>query len=217
MAVGPVMSSATPTLADGANGPGHQINSVERPNGLTIRLLECPIDFPWQAIHGPGGDLTAMSQPTILAEAIGKPLKHVGFKKKTDTWYLDCDDTITVLNLQKSSYGPKYYINIGIWLKCIGEADMPRTSKCHIQFRWESLIPQDEKQLELLLDLDNRLISDQDRAYEISKMLETYFAPFLSNATSIEGLRSFYKSEGWPSCLVTVRAQEILGGIATGS
>lgn len=77
-----------------------------------------------------------MSQPRILVEAIGKPLKAAGFKKKANTWFLNNDETIAVLNLQRSSYGPQYYINVGLWLKPLGEVDIPKEHHCHIRCRW---------------------------------------------------------------------------------
>ncbi len=154
--------------------------------------------------------LRTMSPSTVLTEAVGKPLKRAGFKKESDGWYVNSDESITVINRQKSSFGPQYYINIGVWLKCIGEADLPKTHKCHIQFRWGALIPQDEKQLERLLDLDNESISDQERVREVGNLLETYILPFVSSAISLHGLRMLYKSDGWPVCLVNVKAQEIL-------
>lgn len=151
-----------------------------------------------------------MSQPITLTEAIGKPLKLMSFKRKSDTWHLNGDETVRVLNLQKSSYGPQYYINIGVWLNYLGQAELPKVSKCHIQFRWESLIPQDEKRLERLLDLAEKSLSDHDRAFEISNLLEAYVLPFFCIAETLNSLRTLYKSDRWPVSLVSVKAQEIL-------
>ena len=151
-----------------------------------------------------------MSEPKILTDAIGKSLKPAGFKRKSDTWFLSTDETISILNLQKSDFGRRYYVNIGVWLKCIGEVDVPKEYKCHIRFRWTSLIPQDEKQLERLLDLDDESVSDADRQCELCRLLEDYLLPFYSIAKTLDGLRMLFKSDNRPVCLVNVVAQEVL-------
>ena len=151
-----------------------------------------------------------MTQSKILTDAIGKSLKSAGFKKKSDTWFLTTEETISILNLKKSDFGRQYYVNIGVWLKCIGQTDIPKDYKCHIRFRWTSLIPQDQKQLERLLDLDNESLSDVDRQCEIIRLFEGHLLPFFSVAKTLDGLRTLYEGENWPISLVNVTAQEIL-------
>jgi hypothetical protein len=109
-----------------------------------------------------------MSQPKILTDILGRQLKPAGFKRTADTWHLRNDDTILVLNLQKSPYGRQYYINIAAWLNALGAADVPKAHTCHIRCRWEDLVPNaNEKHLEKLLDLENtstRIIHEPEGA-----------------------------------------------------
>ena len=53
-----------------------------------------------------------MAQPNLLSEAINRVLKLAGFKRNASTWYLGGAEIIHVVNLQRSSYGRQYYINV---------------------------------------------------------------------------------------------------------
>jgi Domain of unknown function (DUF4304) len=135
----------------------------------------------------------------------------VGFKKKADSWYMDSDDIILVINLQKSAYGPQYYINVALWLKPLGEADCPKEHRCHIRSRWDSLVAFDEKHLARLLDLEAP-IADNERQLEIAHILKSHVVPFLSKVSTLDGVRSVYQTASWPSSLVNRSAQEFLSG-----
>lgn len=72
-----------------------------------------------------------------LEEAIAPSLKANGFKKKAKTWWRQSPDVIHVLNLQKSSYGDMLYVNLGIYLKALGEELTPPENRCHVRVRLE--------------------------------------------------------------------------------
>ncbi len=157
-----------------------------------------------------------MSQSQILRDAIGMPLKHAGFKQKSDSWYMANNETISVVNLQKSAYGEQYYVNVGLWLKDLGDAETPKEHHCHIRCRWKSLIQEDEKYLERLLDLDDTSFSDDERSAKIGHFVEMNVVPFLQKCASLEGLRSLYKSSVWPKAsLIHRNARELLGAGGT--
>jgi hypothetical protein len=54
-------------------------------------------------------------------KVFGTPLEDAGFYKKGQAWYLDGADAIAVINLQKCDWNETYFVNIGIWLKALGE------------------------------------------------------------------------------------------------
>jgi hypothetical protein len=72
---------------------------------------------------------------TPFKTAFGKTIGRHGFRKQSDTWYLDCPETILVANLQRSDYSEKYYINFGVWVKAIDESVVPKENHCHIRIR----------------------------------------------------------------------------------
>ncbi len=154
-----------------------------------------------------------MSKANILALAIGRSLSPAGFKRKGASWFFASSDTISVLNLQKSNYGPQYYVNVAIWLNQLGEATFPPEHKCHIRFRWEKLIPPDEKQLAGLLDLADTTRSDSDREAEICRVIDTWVLPFFVKLRSLKQLSALFNSSEWPSGgLVVIAARELLSG-----
>jgi len=65
-------------------------------------------------------------------------LKKEGYKKKSNSFYKTYNDVIFVINLQKSQWGERFYINIGLWYKKIeAEMEFPKEYQCHLRFRIE--------------------------------------------------------------------------------
>jgi hypothetical protein len=52
--------------------------------------------------------------------------------KGTTRWFADGDEAIVVVEPQRSSYGPQWYINVGIYLRSLGDKERPQASSCHI-------------------------------------------------------------------------------------
>ena len=137
-----------------------------------------------------------MGKSKVLIDAIRHPLKQAGFKKpRPTTWYRNNPDTISVLNLQCSQWGPQYYINISIWLKALGEVENPLEYQCHVRQRWGGIIPESESPPEALLDLENTSISDEERASKISSLIEKYVIPFFDRTTTLKSLREVYRTD----------------------
>lgn len=69
-----------------------------------------------------------------------KPLlKNHGFLKRRLTWTRDAPDTIVVFNIQRSSWNKSdFYINLGVYVKTLGDLASPTESQCHIRQRiWD--------------------------------------------------------------------------------
>jgi len=55
-------------------------------------------------------------------ESILKPvLKAEGFRKKGGTWWRSLGEFIQVINIQGSQFSKRFYINLGVYIKDIGE------------------------------------------------------------------------------------------------
>jgi hypothetical protein len=77
-----------------------------------------------------------------FAEKLGAELKVHGFKKQRLNWHIDLPGSIAVLNVQVSPWGDgSYYINVGIYLKAIGDESNPPHNRCHVQQRLELSSP----------------------------------------------------------------------------
>ena len=152
-----------------------------------------------------------MTQPFNFREAFAKPLKAAGFKKKRPTtWYRDGAETICVVNLQKSPYGNEFYVNIGLWLKALGDNDKPVEYHCHIRTRWEELIPEDEFKIKRLLDLEDMSMFDEDRVKEIPRLLQSYIFPFFAKVDTLKKIRAMYGTPTWPVGLVLIEARDFI-------
>lgn len=130
--------------------------------------------------------------------------------KRSSSWYLGSDETITVLNLQRSSYGPRYYVNIAIWLLAAGPTTAPKPHQCHIQTRLERLVPPSlEKRLNALLDLDCH-IEPGVRREELLALLGKHLRPILEVSTTSEGLRSDQGMQFLRASLINGEGQRLL-------
>ncbi|HEY9268383.1 MAG TPA: DUF4304 domain-containing protein [Methylotenera sp.] len=94
-----------------------------------------------------------------------------GFKKKGKNWWLQVNDVLQVINLQKSQYGNQFYINFGIYLGNVTGDEKVKINLCHIQFRLESILSANDRILiKQVLDLDN-LMPEIERARELSLLM----------------------------------------------
>ncbi len=67
-----------------------------------------------------------------LIEQIKPTLKAMGFKKHNKTWVLNNKDTAIVFNIQNSQFGDLYYINVGTYIREIGNTKTPSISSCQV-------------------------------------------------------------------------------------
>jgi hypothetical protein len=74
-----------------------------------------------------------------LEASVAPQLKVAGFKKKARTWWRDVGETIQVINLQKSAFGERLYVNLGAYVKALGADRQPPHHRCHIQVRLERI------------------------------------------------------------------------------
>lgn len=114
--------------------------------------------------------------------------KSIGMLKHSGTWYRTTGDLVQALNLQKSQYGPVYYINIGFWLQALGESNFPGQRTWHLGIRLELLFPNRDKEIKSLLDLQSD-IPEQERAQRLRHLLNSGLSPILEEANSMQGLR----------------------------
>lgn len=134
-------------------------------------------------------------QAKLLKDSINQTIKNAGFLKKTNSWYLHTPDVVLVVNLQKSDFGYKYYINFGVALKEFCDDHFPKENHCHIRFRMEALVDIDQvNTLRSFLDLENTSISDEQRNAEISSLIREKGLPRLNKLSTISGIAELLKS-----------------------
>jgi hypothetical protein len=148
---------------------------------------------------------------TVVEVALGQALKTHGFKKKYRTWYLELDETILVVNLQKSQWSRLFYINLGVWLKALGEEKFPKEYHCHINGRLESLAANDRELIHQALDLEDESVSAEERTNVIVSAINQLAMPLLLKCGTEAGVKASFLKGELEDMLIAVAAQELLG------
>ena len=128
-----------------------------------------------------------MIEKEDLVKTLYAPLKTAGFKKRSLSWYLDGKDTVVIVNLQRSNWSKDYYINIGIWLKALGNEAFPKHYKCPMDWRVEELFPEERELIITSCDLEKS-------NFDLLKMLTMFFQesliPFLLECGEEEKIKN---------------------------
>jgi uncharacterized protein DUF4304 len=131
-----------------------------------------------------------VSERNAIQTAFDEFGKSSGCTKKSGSWYRRSSETIVVLNLQKSQYAMRYYVNVAVWLLALGDTDAPKENKCHVRTRLTKLVPRElEDRVNELLDLATP-IDDMSRREEFLGVLDEHLRPLMDGGSTLEGLRS---------------------------
>lgn len=122
--------------------------------------------------------------------AMAHELRSAGFKARGTSWYKHAPDTLLVVNLQKSLYGPQYYINLAAWVKQLGDAEFPKEYQCHIRVRATSLPTNSEETLGHALNLEDESMDTEQREAFIARFMREEAIPFLESLGTWEGIRA---------------------------
>lgn len=129
-----------------------------------------------------------MNSLNVVQSTVDAFAKALGGRRKAGSWYLPGTDAVVVLNLQKSNYGPRYYINFGLWFLGVGPANDPKVTHCHLQTRVERLVDDScRPSFERLLDLEIE-IPDAQRHEQLLHALEGQLRPFVQVGQTLAGL-----------------------------
>jgi hypothetical protein len=151
-----------------------------------------------------------MIDKNIFKKCIATVLKTSGFSKKgRQSWYLHGKDSVIVFNLQKSNWDEMYYMNIGIWLKVLGEAAFPLHNHCHLQYRVESLFP---KQRETIITSCSLEESSIEHLESLSIFIENQLIPFLQECTNENKLKELFSQGALDNGLVMLAARQHFSG-----
>lgn len=141
-----------------------------------------------------------------LEIAIAPPLKALGFRKKARTWRRTTSDTICVLNLQKSPFGERLYVNLGVYLRALGQELNPPENRCHVQVRLEQIAPEQSW---------NEIASAESSAVPPAGLIEAILnsgVSWLNQLATADGIRSYIKAGGAKRGLVMAIAKELVCG-----
>lgn len=106
------------------------------------------------------------NENSIFLETVLKEfLRSHNFKKKGKTWYRDTKDCIHVISARKLQWGEKYFIDMGIFVKQLGNTTFPKEHECQVSGSLEQLYG--HRYLKGYLDFEDRRFSNQERKIAI--------------------------------------------------
>src|SRR5258708_22479975 len=112
--------------------------------------------------------------------------------KKAGTWYRSTDEVIQAVNLQKSQYGPSYYVNAGWSLRSLGDVKFPKDHQWHVSIRLESLAAERADEVVELMDLKSG-IPEGERSQRLQELFASELRPVLDRTPSIAGLLALWR------------------------
>ena len=119
----------------------------------------------------------AADEKRDFVKAIAPTLKSQGFKKKDATWHRASDEFIETFNVQGSQWSKSFYLNLGIYIRALGDKTTPPQCRCHIRNRVADLVD-DRARYNELLDLENS-ISAAQRFRELNEIIAGKAIPWL--------------------------------------
>ncbi|CAN7275388.1 DUF4304 domain-containing protein [Mesorhizobium sp. LjNodule214] len=142
-----------------------------------------------------------------IVQALVETASRYGFRGvRATNFYREWPETICVLNLQKSSWGPQFYVNAAVWFKRLGPERRPKEYNCHIIWRVDSLMTSEQsKAFTEALDLDHSI--PDDRRYSLIKEgVDTYGFGLLARCESEQAALQI-ASENGPTVRVALKAR----------
>ena len=149
-----------------------------------------------------------MADRTLIEAAIASLLKPRGFQKKRSTWHRPQPEAVLVVNVQKSEWGPRLYVNLGVYLRGLGQEERPPEYKCHIRTRLDRVLV-DPNTFVDALDLESRL-TDAERERIVGDAIVQGAIPWLEARETNLKARVALLAEEKPSGLVMAVARKHL-------
>jgi len=106
----------------------------------------------------------------VAEEAFRDFAAGIGARRRGRCLYVPTEETVTVIELQSSRWGGQYFLNVAIWLNCLGEATTPKITDCHVLGRVDDFVDADTAQrLNEVLDLQRpaALTASKDSILEL--------------------------------------------------
>lgn len=139
-------------------------------------------------------------------ESILKPvLKKEMFRKKGGTWWRKREGFIQVINIQGSRFSKRFYLNLGVYIRALGDKEFPAEYDCHLRVRLGALA--DSELENMLLDYEAKI--DKTERLKIADMILSFGIPWLDKCSSFEGAKAEYTL---PNRVMTAWQRKLLDG-----
>ncbi len=136
-------------------------------------------------------------------------MKKAGFRKSGSYWYFENGETICVLNLQKSSFGDQYYVNLGVLFKELSNDRSPKVPHLPIRFRLDDIYP-DQQELKECFNFESQTTSESEKTDLISRAINGVALPALEALKNISEIKRAFEAGNFKTFAVTGIAIEFL-------
>ncbi|TIO06857.1 MAG: DUF4304 domain-containing protein [Mesorhizobium sp.] len=121
----------------------------------------------------------------IIVQSLAERASRYGFPGvRATNYYREWPETVCLLNLQKSAWGPQFYLNAAVWLTRLGAERRPKEYNCHIRWRVDSQMEDEQsKTFTQALNLEHPL-PDDHRLSLIKEGVDAYGFRLLSRCDS---------------------------------
>jgi len=143
----------------------------------------------------------------ILERKITEVVREEGFKRKGQSWYVESQETVCVLNLQK--YGGWHFINLGVLVKHLDDIPFPKEYQCHLRIRLCRLFPTEEE-FHKYLNFEDEAIPADHKVERICDAIKYRGLPTLLSCTSLQGIKDLLQGERRWKFAVNYKLQELL-------
>ena len=126
-----------------------------------------------------------------------------GFQKKGLVWCRRGDETLFSFELQKSQYGSRYYVNVGVFFLSLGSAEHVPPHRCHFYGRFGSWSASEA------LDFESRFPREREEVVREFKTRE--LLPAADGCGTAGGAAAFFRSGLLSVPLVLPEARPLLG------
>lgn len=140
-------------------------------------------------------------------------LKPLGYGKRGKTWARETAEVFTLVNLQKSQWAERFYVNLGAFARRLEpEATRPSEHHCHYRVRLTELTPDGEETaaLERGLDFEND-VGEEERLRTIGAALRAHGVAWLKSVETLEGMRERLAAGTDRRAAVSLSLRQLLG------
>jgi hypothetical protein len=133
---------------------------------------------------------------TQIRVVLSTLMKTSGYRKRSGlTWHKQTPDTILVVHVEKNRWGAnRYDIDLGIYVRVLGEALTPPINHCQILASLETLVP-DIYEFRQVCDFDYLSFTTEERLERLKEFVAEVALPWLEQHSTLAALEKMALSE----------------------
>lgn len=145
-----------------------------------------------------------------LISGLNKILKAIGFKLKGNIWNKSCNEFSLLVNLRKSRWANKYYLEVGLIFGNDQSGNyLSGTKNIDLNIAVNNLVPDlDTDILDPVLDLNISTDIEFNKALEL---LKEKLVPYLEKMNSLAGVKELYNMGNLKAAGINKTARDIIG------